>query len=605
MSVAVLLYSCLLAVLCEANAQPDFDAFLRFADREWGYAMLRNFTLLIALLIGLIAFVTRKLSVGVGLVSVGLFIPHVINYYKVLFRNEPFYPWDIELAGETGNILGSIDLTFTPLLIISIITLLVAIIGAVLFDIFLGKKLRVRYWKQLIAGAVLLVMLICGCVFLLDRDYYKSYGVAATTWNPADGYHQWSFLYSFIEYIHCSTVEKPDGYDEQTVTAIAEAAAEADTEQSELQPNIILVMSEAFADIQNAKHLQFSEELTPNLDALSEQYLSGRAITGTWGGGTANSEFEVLTGYATVDFSGRIMYMSHVNSKLDNYVSFLKGEGYNTVALHPYKRNFFGRDKAFELMGFDSYYSLEHFEDAERARWGNYVTDMAVTDRIIAEYEVNQKTDNPFFCHVVTMQNHTSYYPGENPASWAIETTTDGELTAEEVGRIDTYAEGIRQSDMALGALIDYFEQVEEPTVVVFYGDHHPNLGSDAADLLYRAGYLPDLDSAESQMLYYSTPYLIWNNFEETPTHAEQDLSMYQLMPYMTEQYGLSRPALFCFMDELRSVLRGHTGRFYLPAEGEATLESSAEIKAKLKEYWYLIYDSLIGKQYAKEILYP
>ena len=136
LAVGIVAYCYLLAYFCEANAQQSWEKFSDFMEQDWAQTMLRNIALLAAPLIGAVALLTRKLSVGVGLISIGLFIPHVVNYYKLSFRNEPFYPWDLSLAGEAGNIMGSMKFSFSARLIVGAGLILLAILLAVLFDIF-------------------------------------------------------------------------------------------------------------------------------------------------------------------------------------------------------------------------------------------------------------------------------------------------------------------------------------------------------------------------------------------------------------------------------------------------------------------------------------
>ena len=368
-------------------------------------------------------------------------------------------------------------------------------------------------------------------------------------------------------------------------------------------PNVIVVMSEAFMDIWNAKNLQFPQEIAPNFKRIAEKYMSGRVMTSEFGGGTANSEFEVLTSYSTLQLpAGTIAYMNYINRSTDSYVSYLNDQNYTTVALHPYLRNYFSRDKAYEHLGFDVFYSEEHFPDVQRCRWANYISDQALTERIIQEFEINQTTESPFFCHTVSMQNHASFFGNELPESDLVEMTYQGDITEEEAAILLTYASLIAITDQALGELIDYFEQVEEPTVIVFFGDHQPSFGS-SKDLLQRIGYA--IGSAEEQIfMRQSTPYLIWNNFEEQPTHAEADMSLFHLLPYATRQLQMPRPRYYDYMDSLYEMTKGAVRQIFLDEQAKPVAQLPKESQEKLQEYQLLIYDSLLGKKYGSNRLY-
>lgn len=329
-------------------------------------------------------------------------------------------------------------------------------------------------------------------------------------------------------------------------------------------------------------------------------------MTSEFGGNTSNCEFEVLTGYSTYLLpSGTVPYMNYVNGQVDSYVSYLNSEGYYTVALHPYLRSFFSREKAYEVLGFDDFYSEEHFEGADRIRNQQYITDDAVVDRIIAEYEKNEATDQPFFCHTVTMQNHASFYLDDYPVEEQIDFTHDCELNEEAYNALRSYATGIHLADAALGKLVAYFEQVDEPTVILFFGDHQPAVYGDTRDLWVEVGYASDRVSPEGLVDLQSTPYVVWNNFEQEPTHQEETLSMFHMMPYITRTLNLPRPYFHTYMDSLYEQVKGVTRQVAVNGQELPVAALSAEEQEKFDEYLLLVYDGLIGQRYTNKLLYP
>lgn len=595
------IYSIGLAFLCEAASQQSAENWVAFLQTEWAATALSNIALISALLIAAITFFTRKLSIGVGLVSVGLFLLHAINHFKIMFRNEPFYPWDFSLAGEAGNIMSDINFVFEKYMIYAIIYVVVGLAGAILLDIFVMKKLRIRYYKEAIIGAAAVLFMLLGFNQRFSLDYLKENNVYILSWEPLAGYQSYGFVYSFIRSAYDIQVEEPEGYGTETVERLtAEAVERTEREKEGTRANVIVVMNEAYMDLDRAENLDFGRELTPIFNSLSAQYLSGRAMTSEYGGGTANSEFELLTSCSTYGLpAGLIAYMSYVNGEMDSYLSYLNGQGYNTVALHPYLRRFFSRDKAYDILGFDAFHSEESFEGAERMRNQGYVSDMAITERIIAEYEASAEKGQPFFCHAVTMQNHAGYKPDEFGEE-TVRLQTDAPISDYDRSVIETYATCLTKTDAALGALVDYFEAVEEPTVIVFFGDHQPYF-SDTPNLLEAIGYSKG-SAEECTFMRQSTPYLIWNNMEETPTHAEKDVSLYHLIPYMTDVLELSRPAFHYFMDAQRALLPGVTRYVTLLPNGTKEVGLQGTAAEIFKDYWLIAYDNLIGSRYAEKI---
>ena len=605
----VVLFSYGLAFCSEAAAQQTLSNMRIFLEGAGAAAALRNTALMSALLIFAVTLITTKLSAGVGIVGIGLFAMHLTSGIKIMFRNEPFYPWDVSLVQEATNIVSKLDIVLTKTMIAGLIFVILGLVLAVLADIFWMKKLKLSYRAKLLSGLAALGLFIgCGCGLFSDA-YLKSHEIVIRNWDQLSGYQEYGFVYSFIANYKNAKINSPAGYGEAAVLEIAGRAEDLAAEEKNAgptveNPNIIILMSEAFTDINSSAALHFEQDITPTLTALQKSYLSGRALTQQYGGGTANSEFEVLTSYSPYYLpGGTIAYMSYVNSGTNSYVSFLKDQGYSTIAAHPYLRTFFSREKAYAAMGFDAYYSEEDFEGAERIRWDTYISDAALTDKIIALYEENLATGKPFFNHAVSMQNHASYGKNDYPEEDTVSFESDVELSEEEYGVLASYATGIRLSDLALGRLIEYFEQVEESTVIVFFGDHMPHLGVDNWELLERIGYLTG-SGEEKELRFFSTPYIIWNNFEEEPVAQSQDLSMFQLLPYMTRSLGLSRPTFYAYMDGLTAWFYGVTPNICLDAQGNPVFELEPEAWRRFEEYWMIVYDGLIGKGYANQILY-
>lgn len=593
-------YTCGLVYISEATAQPTEESFLEFRFGEWGSTALWNSAFLVCFVTLALALLLRSVAASVGLVSIAYFGIHLANAMKVVFRNEPVYPWDLTLMGEVTNIASSMEFELTVWMKRGIAYVAAAIVVAILLDVFLLRKNHVSYWKEAIAGVLCAVVVWVGGSSLLGEAYLAEHNVTFISWDPQKSYREAGFLYAFAAAGHTSTVEEPKDYGKN---AVEDAVAGLQATEDGVQPNVIFLMSEAFVDIESAERLHFDRELTPHFNRLSEQYLSGRCMTSEYGGGTANSEYEVLTSYSTYQLpSGTIAYMNVVNRDMDSYVSYLNKNNYHTVALHPYQRVFFSRDKAYTVLGFDEFYSEEHFEGAERVRGENYISDAALTDRIIEEYEKNKASGQKFFCHAVSMQNHASF--PANDFGESVGMTCDVELAAGEADAIRTYATGLTYTDAALGTLVDYFSKQEEPTVILFFGDHIPALGSNAADLAARIGYAGEVGSVEGKMTVQSTPYLIWNNFEETPTAEKQDLSMFHLVPYMTRKLGMQRPLYHAYMDKLFESLWGVTRQVSLSSDGTPSYQIPEAARKAWEEYLLLVYDGVQGKRYGNELLY-
>ena len=602
MALCTLIYAGGLALACEAAGRTDFDTFRTFLQTDMGRMAMVNTALLATLLILGLYFLTTKISAAMVLVSVPLLVFHLINAFKLALRSEPFYPWDFTLAGEATDILSAIELRPSKVMLLAGAYIAASAAVALTMDLLVLRRNRPRYRVSLAGFAACMVVFVLAGRCWFAEDYIKKNTAPVRTYNQELSYRESGWLYAFAANYYHARIEPPAQYSREQMTSAVEGC---EGQTGSVRPNVIIVMSEAFADIWNAQKLQFDEALAPTFTALAEQYLSGCCMTSEFGGNTANCEFEVLTGYSTALLpSGTVAYMSSLNRQTDSYVSFLKDLDYYTVALHPYRRSFFSREKAFALLGFDDFYSEEHFQGAERLRAFSFVSDDAVADRIIAEYEKNRPTGRGFFCHTVTMLNHTAYYASDWTEEQQVGMTADCELSEDEFAAIRSYATGLQYADRMLAKLVDYFGAVDEPTVILFFGDHQPSLSSPGYELMQRIGYVADNTTAEGKLALQSTPYLIWNNFQTEPTAARMDMSMFHLIPYMTRMLDMDRPGFHSCMDALFTQVRGVTRRVSLTGAGEPVLTLPEEEQKVFDRYLELVYDGLLGERYASESLY-
>jgi len=542
----------------------------------------------------LISLLTTKLSIGVGTVGALSVAVHSVHYFKLSLRGEPFFPWDIFQIKEAADIVSDVKIEFTSEFWSGILYVAAFIIGAVLIDIFFRYPKAAKYYFRLIVGVgmgVCLYFFTTGII--LNAPLMAEHGIELITWDEVGSYHRGGFFVTFMQNAENMIVEEPSEYDEDTVTAIADGYEKKDG----TTPNIICIMSEAFVDPDQWTNLEFEREITPVLNELRKTSLTGMVLTPSYGGGTSISEYEVLTSNSASYLpQGTVPYMQYVNEKTDSYASFLKELGYSTVAIHPYKPDFWSRDKAYPLMGFDKFISMDDFKDPTTHRWQKYISDMDMTEMIISEYEA-AKDDGPFFAFCVSMQNHASY-SGSDYGDSTIRLTGDIPAVSDEVkGALESYATGAYLADEALGALVEYFKESDSETVIIFFGDHQPHVGSvELSDLGLTS---PDNTDALNTKLTYSTPYVIWNNFGEVSTDTA-DFSMYQLLPYATQKLGLSRPAYFEYLSDVRNVLAGHTSIVALMPDGTPVPQMTEEQKKASLEHWLVQYDMMFGGKYTK-----
>lgn len=283
-------------------------------------------------------------------------------------------------------------------------------------------------------------------------------------------------------------------------------------------------------------------------------------------------------------------YQLYIKDDMPNLNSALEIDGYrHTVGMHPYLPSGYNRDNVYGFFGFDQKIFLDEFKGASTV-WGR-VSDDADIDKVIAEYEeARDQSDAPFFIHNVTMQNHSPYTAPADELGDPVHVVSDVSFPD-----ADTYLTEIRKSDKALEKLVTYFESVDEPTVIVFFGDHQPKLSEEFYRMVY--GKTMDDMKGEELMQFYHSNYLIWANFDIE--EQQMDLSSNYLIPVMKQAVGMELTGYDRFLLDLHEDLPVVSLNGYWDADGsyyEDVNDSSSPWYDTLQEYNLLVYNHLFGK---------
>jgi len=538
-----------------------------------------------------------------------------LNYYKLFYRGEPLFPWDFISFREAAEISSSINMKLTQQMTITVL-LLVAFVAICItlnrlhFRIKGEKKVLVpririrRKWRLIGFAASALIL----CLFTLTRffstSYIEKHHVVISQWRQQYYYTVNGLVPSFLMNIQYSIVKAPADYNKENVENIVNSIV-ASQPESGVKPNIILVQDESYSDASKWKDVTFNQNITTTIDRIRKNSVSGTLLTPSFSGGTSVSEFEVLTGFNESFLpSGCTPYQQYCNQTLPSYASFLKGQGYATIAVHSYGRTFWNREVAYKSLGFDTFYAEDNFDNPERVRDENRISDLETVKKTIWAYEKNKKeTGKPFFNLTVTMQNHQAYNANEYPDDKLVK-VTNSKIDPSLIGSVQTYVTGLRDADEALKYLKDYFKKVKEPTIIVYYGDHLVGIDGNGDNIYIPAGYISDTTSPESKKLMHSPPFVIWDNYTKIKAKPVS-LSMYQLIPYMTNLYGLSKPLYFDYLTQQSYYYKGDALDIYLDADGNATSELTTKAAQKYyKNYSILQYDIMFGKGYGERQLF-
>jgi phosphoglycerol transferase MdoB-like AlkP superfamily enzyme len=358
-------------------------------------------------------------------------------------------------------------------------------------------------------------------------------------------------------------VDKPEGYSDDAVEEATENyTSDSVTDEGYKEPNVIVIMNEAFSDLQSVGDFETNEEVMPFYNSMSENTVKGFAYVSVFGGQTANSEFEFLTGDSKAFLpSGSTPYQLYIKKYLPSLTGNLKLDGYQgMLAMHPYNASGYNRVSVYENFGFSDFITREDFTDASLVR--GFVSDESDYDRIITEYEsAKAQSDEPFYLFNVTMQNHSPYDTDYDNLPKTIEITTPGCKDAD----AERYLNLIHLSDAATKQLVEYFEQQEEPTVIVMFGDHEPGL----SDSFYESIMGRDLDTLtnEENMELYKVPFFIWANYDIEEQYIERT-SLNYLQSVMLDVTGMKKTGYNKFLLDTMEEIPAMNVSGYFGADG-------------------------------------
>ncbi|WP_438445335.1 LTA synthase family protein [Gorillibacterium sp. sgz5001074] len=529
----------------------------------------------------------------------------LISYFKTKLIGEPFYPWDVILNREGMNI--------APLVTGSGALLKIGAVAATVLTLLLlslmrrKRKLGLTPAHRLISGGLALALLVSvGVQSPWTQSWIHRAGVEEIVWNQQENYANNGILTAFALNVKNSIIPKPAGYNEAAVQSIAGILKEERTAQSSdtvrapvpVKPNVIFVMSEAFWDPSLLPGVRYSEDPAPTLHRLQEASTSGYLVSPVFGGGTANTEFEVLSGLSMSFLpAGSMAYQQYITKPLPSLASYFKEQGYKSVAVHPYEDWFWNRDKVYPLMGFDSFKSKSQFQDPEVR--GAFISDAEVSRSIL---QTARDTEEPLFLYAVTMQNHGPYDDNRyGPPTIQVQ----GDMTDSAREALATYAEGIRDADRSLELLMEGFEELDEPTVVVFYGDHLPMLGYDY-DTYVQTGFLSSPNSgnwtSEELRKIRSVPFAVWSNIG-LPQERIPAMSYSFLGPYILHALHLELPGQFAMGRDVAKMTPVLLRNLTVDAQGTSSAEVPLEAEHAVAEYRLLQYDLLFGRSYLAQYM--
>ena len=523
---AVVLFAITYLLTCVSfiytNTATDLNWLQRFFEQK--IFMLNLLPILLCILIFL--FITKRLHVSFSITSIILLVLGISSQTKLLYRDDVVKMSDLTLIKEAAIMTERYDI------VIKNATILAIFLFIVLFFIIKKyiPKLKFNIKKQLITIVVTIILsLISINKILLNEEIYNSVGdtTGINIWISTRQSQIRGLVYPFINSINEIVNTKPEGYNEEEVEKILNKYNYTTMKENQ-KVNVIAVMLEAYQDMSKFDVIDFDEDIYKPFHEIQKNSISGELVTSIFGGGTIVTERNFLTGFYD---------LPNFRKLTNSYVWYFKEQGYRTEAMHPIYGAFYNRNTANLNMGFDFYYNYENtFASLEENR---LTSDQVLFEKIIDNYEKNKKNKKPYFNFSVTYQNHGPYISNnyENKEFFF----KNKEYDENAYNNLNEYFSGIKKTNKSLEYLINYFDNEDEPTIVVLFGDHNPYFDGGWDELEINM----DMSTNEGIYNYYSTPYIIHANnsakniFKKDFVGKGEKMSPMFLMSYLFEYCGI------------------------------------------------------------------
>ena len=407
----------MLVVLLELSNRASFREILSFMASE---PRILALNIIIAVsLTGFIYILVRKVWLSSFLALLLSTLMGFVNMSKFKYQGVPFLPWDIFLIQDAARVMPSMKNEFLDSKSIAFLGLAaILLLIVVAFYLFWDKKVNLKYNSNKLLGVVssILVITMFSSVLIgfssenkYRADFFRTNAITNYFWDQNQNYSYNGFLLGFTINISNIIIKKPDGYSK---TKIAEIDKEllAYEKQGEVSPDIVVIMSESFADVTKIEGLEFSSDPMPRFREIGAKGITGEVYVPVLGGKTANTEFEFLTGYSVKHLpEGSVPYQQHIKNDINSLARYMKEDNYLATAIHNNIPEFWNRKKVYEYMGFDRFISVDEFENP--FYFGSWISDADMMSKIKHTLEENEDKNQMIFA--VTVQNHAPYYvPG-------------------------------------------------------------------------------------------------------------------------------------------------------------------------------------------------
>ncbi|MGX7024697.1 LTA synthase family protein [Vagococcus hydrophili] len=576
--------------------------YLQLSQNEWSFKLATKFafswhtekfllgTLVLFALNLLLVSLSGSFKVGNIFYSVSIIFLGIANNMKMSARMEPIYPDDLKMLFEWSMLR---DILGLPLFILFLVIIVVVLLW---FGLTFKKSLELPLRKQKARVMTLLLstlFLVYASNFNQPNNLLKKAYDRTALWIPYSqkmNYYNTGFMGGFLFNLNVEGMDKPANYSRQEMDKIVKeyngkAEKTNEDKKKSKQPNIVYVMSESFSDPSRLKGIEFNADpLKKYREITSDASIHGQMLSQNYGGGTANIEFEALTGFSMALLNPQMTtpytMMLPKEKAFPSIVSTLKEQNYQTTAIHPYNTSMYKRKDVYQTFGFDQFLDEKTMKHQEKLSKNGFISDQSAFDEIL---DVLADPNQPQFVHLVTMQTHMPYTNKYASSDYQVK-------GMENSVNIDNYAQDIAYTTEALEKFISELDKLERPTTLVFWGDHLPGIYSEET-------------LKENTMIdTHLTEYFIYDTKENGPG-VKETISPFYFPSMIGQTDGVKATGFNELLREVHEILPAFEKEMYFHEnDWQKEVQLSKEEQAIFDTYQLVQYDIVSGEKYSLKL---
>lgn len=566
------------------------DVFFKLVT--WNVYSAETYTYIFSMFFSFVVYtliwaLTKKASRATIISYLFIFIISIINELKIVYAGEPVYFSDIKFLSQSGALIKLIseNISFKFVTVFFVISVVYFFILAII--VIINLKYNVELKKKKVRAAILIIDVIILILLFFPTNYTKE--LYLKVFFNTDEYLDFdsyttnlSFYYrnGFINgmygvFLNNKFIE-PKNYDEEMLENIL-AEANLKNKKIEEKPNIIVILSEAFWDIEQIDEVKFDKSIITNFNKLKNEGELVNLISPSYGGMSENVTFEFITGGSMNYFSkGYIpvmsLYSTNDSTQIPSLVNVLKNNGYTSEVV--FGKDYYNTEKTYKKIGFDTYTELVNKKETS-------IQDSVCTDTIIQNLE-EKNSEEKLFYMISTIENHMPYSEDkyDNYDIEIINSKLDDNMNLV----LRSYAQGLYNADKELGRLYEYIKDFEEPTILIFLGDHLPFLYTDSGkNVIFELEYFNTDNETLNNYRLYNTQALVLSNLEEDielPDYLGTDM----LFNYVINQFDIETNQYYKWLYTTADTLAGSNR--YVSFDKEGNLYNTNELKEKMQEVY-------------------